>query len=172
MATLETNVADRMCMLNVKQPWANALVGKLPDADGNSKDVENRGYPIPATHTLPFWVVVVASKSVPTRRAMGLLHSMTKTHVMDARSFPRQAIVGMVEITGCTQQSDSKWYAGTGENGRNHAWTIGGRIAFDQVDVDGIRGCQAAFHRVARHPKATHIMSVVERHVKPEEFIW
>jgi len=88
----------------VKQPWASLIIY-------GGKDVENRSKPWPSTIKLPATVLIMASKKLADEasidRAAILRHGNTGRAGL--KGLPLGAILGTVRVTGCTQQSKSKW---------------------------------------------------------------
>ena len=145
-------------MTNVRQPWADAITLR-------GKDVENRSYAIPRTHELPVWTLVVASKAPPPAPELAEYQRLTAEPAPG--TFELASIVGAMEIVGCDQESDSKWYNGPGPDGKNHAWKIGRVVRFP-TPCRGIQGCQTAFRRICTHPDAERILAFLAEQAECE----
>ena len=132
-------MASDLRLLNVKQPWAQALVRGL-------KDVENRSRHIPSTLKAPFWCAVVASKGHRRSDYAALKRTLARTHPERKwadEPLPRGAIVGLVRFDASREHSDSPWYNGAPDK----AWVVGAAIEFDRPVV-GVKGAQTPFVRV------------------------
>ena len=127
-------------LVKVKQPWAEALVtGK--------KNVENRKWSLNSSSGFPAWVLVVASKSVPTEDYMKDYISRLTAQggpgatgpgpmLTDKKEFDRGGIVGMIRVVGCYPQDhmpiQSVWY-----NPPDIGWVVDEAWPFDDpVDLD------------------------------------
>ena len=131
-----------LVMLNVKQPWADALVA-------GKKDIENRSFGPFTTTKFPFWAVIVASKAKPTYAMKATYQQLTTEEVRDDLSYG--AIVGAVKFSGVTQQSDSVWYdQGT------YGWVVEEAIKFP-CPLEGVKGCQTPFRKLRSHPDKERI---------------
>lgn len=132
-------------VLNVRQPWATALVRHV-------KDVENRPRELPADG---LWVAVLASAHVPTAREMDELHTRMAAsgHPRDAlptdrRAFPTQRVVGVVRFRRPDDGgSDSAWYLGP----PHHAWVVDHAHALE-VPFGPVQG-SLALRRLSNFPE-------------------
>lgn len=135
-------------LLNVRQPWAWALVNGY-------KNVENRSKHIPTTLPLPAWVLIVASKShVPTKAEMKDLERRlgSGVHYPDRKAFTRDAVVGMVRIVASQDSAHSVWYNG----GADKAWVIGESQRFRYPFQ--LKGALTPLVLAAKHPQATQLI--------------
>lgn len=133
-------------MLNVKQPWAWALVEGY-------KNVENRNHHL--TIPLPTWVIIVASKSKPTHKALKDLRGRLKKGTKVPATFPLGSIVGLVRFVSSTDTHKSIWYNG----GTDKAWEVGEALRFSPIE--NIKGCQTPNRLLATHPQKKKIIQAL-----------
>ena len=107
--------------LTVRQPWAWAIIH-------GGKDVENRGWPVPKTVELPQRIAIHAAmgctqkewgRAAEWMRLRGLPTPPSLEHL------PRGAIIGTVEVFGCSPHFPSPWVDGSG-----FAWLLRRTQAF------------------------------------------
>lgn len=128
-------------LVKVKQPWAEALVK-------GQKNVENRRWFLNPSTGFPAWVLVVASKSIPTEAYMkDYTARLTRqagpgatgpgpTTTTRKWSFLRGKIVGMIRVAGCYPQEkmpiQSVWY-----NPPDIGWVVDEAWSFDDaIDLE------------------------------------
>jgi hypothetical protein len=127
-------------LVKVKQPWAEALVT-------GQKNVENRKWFLNPSTGFPAWVLVVASKSVPTKEYMKDYISRLTYQGGQGASGPGPAtthreefelgkIVGMVRVVGCYPKEQmpiqSVWY-----NPPDIGWVVDEAWPFeDPIDLN------------------------------------
>jgi len=103
--------AGEIKALSIKQPYPHHIFH-----DG--KDVENRDWPTRGRG----WVIVHAGKTTdgPTPKALGDL--------------PRGGVVGMMRITDCVEQMDSRWFFG------RYGFVIGESFPLPLIPCRGMLG--------------------------------
>ncbi|MCF8034686.1 MAG: DUF4326 domain-containing protein [Desulfarculaceae bacterium] len=99
-----------MHCLPVWAPWGSLMFLE----GGLAKDVENRGEALPESYKLPLEVLVFqgakwdpACSYLQLRKMVGPLEAGVLANIIA----PRRAILGTVKITGCRQDSRSRWAA-------------------------------------------------------------
>jgi hypothetical protein len=119
--------------LSVWQPWAWALVEGLKDVENRSRPTRWRG-----------WLWIQAGLRLD-REALWSLRD-DGVPVPDASLLPRGFLVGAVEVTGCVQDSPSRWAL----PGQWH-WQIGRSCALPQpIQLPGRLGLFRVDHALAR----------------------
>ena len=101
-----------MKAIAIRQPWASLILC-------GAKDVENRNWRLPAA-MVGQRVVVHASKKRETRSYVTDVMGWHEDYVIglddrlpiDWNQLPAGALLGEVTITGCVQQSESRWFLG------------------------------------------------------------
>jgi hypothetical protein len=118
-------------VMNVKEPWAHALIY-------GDKDVENR--PNHLKIPLPAWVLILSSKSIPTKKDMEKFHSFGAS---SPDKFAAQEIIGAVRFDDSVTNHPSKWYSGP------YAWVVGARIAFPDP-IRNVKGSQSQLRYLSK----------------------
>lgn len=137
-----------MRLLNVKQPWAWALVNGW-------KDVENRNRHLPSTILPGQWVMIVASRSKPTQQAiqkLARLIGVSPHHLPE--DYALGAVVGYVQFGGSVDHSDSRFFTGPPAK----AWLIQDYCPLDKP-IPNVKGSQTLFRRLETHPQWHYIRS-------------
>lgn len=130
-------------LLKVKQPWAEALVT-------GQKNVENRTWKLTPSTGFPTWVIVVSSKSIPTRKHMEDYTARLTVQAgpgatgpggptLRKHEFVLGKIVGMIHVIGCYSEDQmpntSVWY----NNSPDMGWVVDDAWEFQEpieLDVD------------------------------------
>lgn len=89
--------AGEVRVLTVRQPWAWAIIQ-------GGKDVENRSWP--AKHRGP---LLIHAGNAFERDGYETVKRLATVPPPPANDFVRRAIVGVVELVDCVQDSDSEW---------------------------------------------------------------
>lgn len=108
-------------ILNVREPWAHALIH-------GDKDLENR--PNHLNLALPAWVLILSSKSKPTKKELEKLRSFGNE---PPSGFASQEIIGAIKVVDSVTSHSSKWFSGP------VAWVVGEKFAFPVKNEDGSR---------------------------------
>lgn len=124
-------------LLKVRNPWAVMLVKGI-------KDVDNRTWDLKPEGGFPAWVLVVSSKSNPTREMMADLrdrlesevpsNTMVLTYDMDPKEYKYGYILGVIKLDGCYDKPPtlSVWH-----NPPDRAWCVSDAWEFeDPIPLD------------------------------------
>ena len=124
-------------ILNVREPWAHALIH-------GDKDLENR--PNHLNLALPAWVLILSSKSKPTKKELEKLRSFGNE---PPSGFASQEIIGAIKVVDSVTSHSSKWFSGP------VAWVVGEKFAFPNP-IKYVEG-SLSLRRVTTHPESDRI---------------
>ena len=128
---------DDTRILNVREPWAHALIH-------GDKDLENR--PNHLNLTLPAWVLILSSKSKPTKKELEKLRSFGNE---PPSVFASQEIIGAIKFVESVTSHSSKWFSGP------VAWVVGEKFAFPNP-IKHVEG-SLSLRRLITHPESNRI---------------
>lgn len=128
-----------MKALSIRAPWAWAILHA-------GKDVENRTWRTNFRGTVAIHASSAMSRPFYEEASAEIRRTNRKANVPPYEELVRSAIVGVVDLVGCEENSRSKWYDGDGygfvlKNPRPLIKPIpcGGRLNFWEVPPDVAR---------------------------------
>ena len=142
-------VDDTTRVMNVKEPWAHALIF-------GDKDIENR--PNQLKIPLPAWVLILSSKSIPTKKDLEKFHLLGAS---EPDKFAAQEIIGAVLFVDSVTNHPSKWYSGP------YAWVVGARVAFPNP-IKNVKGSQSQLRYLSKMREKDRIYDEIGLHASAD----